>query len=45
MTFCTCVYLGDDENKMGVRFEDGFLVTRDGAESFSDCRRELIEIM
>ena len=45
MTFCTCVYLGDDENKMGVRFEDGFLVTRDGAESFSDYRRELIEIM
>lgn len=44
MTFCTCVYLGDDDLKMGVRFEDGFLVTKDGTESFSDCRREFIEI-
>lgn len=44
MTFCTCVYLGDDDLKMGVRFEDGFLVTKEGTESFSNCRRELIEI-
>lgn len=45
MTFCTCVYLGDNENRMGVRFEDGFLVTENGTESFSDYRRELIEIL
>ncbi len=45
MTFCTCVYLGDNEEKMGVRFEDGFMVTKDGTESFSDYRRELIEIL
>lgn len=44
MTFCTCVYLGDNKNRIGVRFEDGFLVTKDGAQSFSDYRRELIEI-
>lgn len=44
MTFCTCVYLGDNERKMGVRFEDGFLVTKEGTQSFSDSRRELIEI-
>lgn len=44
MTFCTCVYLGDNEKGFGVRFEDGFLVRKDGTESFSDYRRELIEI-
>ena len=44
MTFCSCVYLGDNEHKMGVRFEDGFIVTKTGTESFSDYRRELIEI-
>lgn len=43
MTFCTCIYLGDNENRIGVRFEDGFLVTGDGTESFSDYGRELME--
>ncbi|MBU9744137.1 Xaa-Pro peptidase family protein [Lachnospiraceae bacterium ASD3451] len=45
MTFCTCVYLGDDDRQIGMRIEDGFLVTKDGAESFSDYRREVIEIL
>ena len=45
MTFCSCVYLGDNEHKIGVRFEDGFMVTATGTEAFSDYRRELIEIM
>ena len=45
MTFCTCVYLGDDERQIGMRIEDGFLVTKDGTESFSDYRREVIEIL
>ena len=45
MTFCTCVYLGDDEQQIGMRIEDGFLVTENGTESFSDYRRELIEIL
>ena len=45
MTFCTCVYLGDEERQIGMRIEDGFLVTKDGTESFSDYRREVIEIL
>lgn len=45
MTFCSCVYLGDNEHKIGVRFEDGFMITETGTESFSDYRRELIEII
>ncbi len=44
MTFCTCLYLGDDENEVGIRVEDGFMITKNGTESFSDYRRELIEI-
>lgn len=44
MTFCTCIYLGDDKNQIGIRIEDGFLITKDGTESFSDYRREVIEI-
>ena len=44
MTFCTCIYLGDDEKRMGIRVEDGFLITDDGTESFSDYRREVIVI-
>lgn len=44
MTFCTCIYLGDDERKIGIRIEDGFLITENGTESFSDYRREVIEI-
>ena len=45
MTFCTCLYLGDDEKRIGIRIEDGFMVTETGTESFSDYRRELIEIV
>ena len=44
MTFCTCLYLGNDKNEIGLRIEDGYRITRDGTESFSDYRRELIEI-
>ena len=44
MTFCTCIYLGDDKNEIGLRIEDGFMITADGTESFSDYRREVIEI-
>lgn len=44
MTFCFCLYLGDDEKKMGIRIEDGFRVTAEGIESFTDYRRELIEL-
>ena len=44
MTFCTCVYLGDDRSRIGLRVEDGYRVTVDGAESFSDYRREVIEV-
>lgn len=45
MTFCTCVYLGNDKERVGIRIEDGFVVRPDGAESLSDYRREIIEIM
>ncbi|MDD2956990.1 MAG: Xaa-Pro peptidase family protein [Lachnospiraceae bacterium] len=44
MTFCTCVYLGNDDTEIGLRIEDGFLITAEGTESFSDYRREVIEI-
>ena len=44
MTFCTCVYLGNDENEVGIRIEDGFMITKEGTFSFSDYRREVIEI-
>ena len=44
MTFDTCLYLGDDENEIGLRIEDGFVITADGTESLSDYRREVIEI-
>lgn len=36
-TFCTC------EN-YGFRWEDGFRVTRDGCEPFSDAKSEIIEL-
>lgn len=45
MTFCTCVYLGNDEERIGIRVEDGFVVRKDKAESLSDYRREIIEII
>ena len=45
MTFCTCVYLGNDKDRIGIRIEDGFVVRKDGAESLSDYRREIIEII
>ena len=45
MTFCTCVYLGDDSKKIGLRIEDGFVLTAEGTKSFSDYRREVIEIL
>jgi Xaa-Pro aminopeptidase len=45
MTFCTCIYLGNDKDEIGLRIEDGFLITEDGTESFSDYRREIIEII
>lgn len=44
MTFCTCVYLGNDKERMGLRVEDGFGVTEKGIESFSNYRREVIEV-
>lgn len=44
MTFCTCLYLGNDKDEIGIRIEDGFRITEDGAELFSDYRREVIEI-
>ena len=44
MTFCTCLYLGNDETNIGLRIEDGYRITKEGTESFSDYRRELIEI-
>ncbi|TAH66463.1 MAG: aminopeptidase P family protein [Anaerolineaceae bacterium] len=45
MTFCTCVYLGNDVERVGIRIEDGFIIKKDGTESFSDMRREIIEII
>jgi Xaa-Pro aminopeptidase len=44
MTFCTCLYLGDDKNKVGIRIEDGFLITKEGAKLFSDYERRVIQI-
>lgn len=44
-TFCTCLYLGNDEKKIGIRVEDGFVITKDGAELLSNVRGGVIEII
>lgn len=44
MTFCTCVYLGNDAERVGIRVEDGFMITDKGTELFSNYRQELIEV-
>ncbi len=43
MTFCTCLYLGDDEKSIGLRVEDGFVITKEGAVLLSDVQSGLIE--
>lgn len=45
MTFCTCLYLGDDEKCEGIRVENGFMVTEDGTEVLSNVQEGLIEIV
>ncbi len=44
MTFCTCLYLGDNEKNIGIRVEDGFIITKDGAKLLTDYKRELINV-
>lgn len=44
MTFCTCLYLGDDEKDLGIRVEDGFVITKNGSKLLTDYKRELISI-
>lgn len=43
MTFCTCLYLGNDKEEIGIRIENGFRITTDKVELFSDSYREIIE--
>lgn len=43
MTFCTCLYLGDDKDEVGIRIENGFQITADGSKLFSNINREIIE--
>ncbi|HHU53932.1 MAG TPA: aminopeptidase P family protein [Clostridiaceae bacterium] len=45
MTFCTCLYLGNDEKKIGIRVEDGFVINSDGVEVFGNAKNGLIEII
>jgi Xaa-Pro aminopeptidase len=42
MTFQVDVFLGDRE--LGLRFEDGVVITRQGAEAFNNEYREVIEL-
>ncbi|MGZ7445460.1 M24 family metallopeptidase [Paenibacillus sp. TH7-28] len=44
MTFCVDVFLGSKEKGIGLRFEDGVIVTGSGVEEFSNLRREVIEL-
>lgn len=43
MAFCSCLYLGNDEEEVGIRMENGFIITEDGAKLLSDKYREVIE--
>lgn len=44
MTFCTCLYLGNDEKEIGIRIEDGFYISEDKAHLFTDHNRKIIKI-
>jgi len=44
MTFCTCLYLGNDEKKVGIRIEDGFYITEEGTHLFVDHNRKVLQI-
>ena len=44
MTFCTCLYLGNDEKEIGIRIEDGFYISEEKAHLFTDHNREIIKI-
>jgi Xaa-Pro aminopeptidase len=42
MTFQVDIFLGD--NELGLRFEDGVLITSKGAEPFNSEYRKVIEL-
>lgn len=44
MTFCTCLYLGNDEKEVGIRIEDGFYISKGKANLFTDHNRNIIKI-
>lgn len=44
MTFCTCLYLGNDEKEVGIRVENGFIITNEGAELLSQYPSEIVII-
>lgn len=43
MAFTTCLYLGNDEEQVGIRMENGYIITADGAKMLSDKYRGIIE--
>ena len=44
MTFCADIFLGSEEQQIGLRIEDVVRVTKDGAENLTDYPRVLFEI-
>lgn len=45
MTFCSDIFLGSHETKVGLRIEDVICVTKDGVENLTNYPRELFEIL
>ena len=44
MTFCSDIFLGSHETKVGLRIEDVIRVTADGVENLTNYPRKLFEI-
>ena len=45
MTFCSDVFLGSHETKIGLRIEDVIRITADGCENLTNYPRKLFEIL
>ncbi len=45
MTFCSDLFLGSHDTKIGMRIEDVVRVTKDGCESLTNYPRKLFEIL
>ena len=41
MTYCACLYMGNNETKRGFRIEDSLRVGKDGVENMTNYKKEL----